>query len=367
MKKTFAIAAIGAIALVGIAAPASAEPQGAPLFRDLAGMGSDTTFGLMNSISNQVRVTGSFQAENDTAANPTTYTNELVIASYDPQGSATVQTKDAAEFAGCTAVTRRNGSGAGRTGLTASIAAGDNCLQFARSSSSPVVATITFVPLAVDALTFATAPNPDSGTTLSIAELTSIYNNPGTPGNASCGIIPLLPQVGSGTRGDWAAFVGYTFTATGAVQPTECATDIDANGNSVQEHNGNNITRSNEIAPFSVAQYIAQSYGAQPDRRNNVTLGAITNAAGVVTYPIAINAPGNVGTVFAFTRTVGNYVSETDFNNAASLEYKVFRGPGTTGPNDIATSEICVDAGRNVPGTSTDIISQLGFLNTFCQ
>jgi hypothetical protein len=43
----------------------------------------------------------------------------------------------------------------------------------------------------------------------------------------------------------------------------------------VQEHDGRAITGSTDIAPFSVSQYIAQSFGAQTDRRGSATLGAL--------------------------------------------------------------------------------------------
>jgi len=368
VKKTLAALSVGALALVAFASPAAAEPVGAPTFRDLSGLGSDTTFALMNAVSDQVLVTGTFQAENDTAATPTTYTNTKVIGSYNPQGSATVATKDAAEFAGCGAVTRANGSGAGRTALVNSIANNDNCLQFARSSSSPVVATISFIPIATDGLTFATPPNADLGTVLTLAELQGIYNEPGTAGTASCDFDPLIPQAGSGTRGDWASFVGYVFGAGGVVVATECTTDLNNSGGLVQEHNGNDLTATNQISPYSVAQYLAQSYGATTDRRNNVTLGAVRGpvlAGGAtnpdVRYPIAIN-PNALSVV----RTVGNYVSTTDFNNTNSLEYRVFRdiSGAAVGPNVISNSEVCNDAGD--PVTGQDIITREGFLNNFC-
>ena len=51
-----------------------------------------------------------------------------------------------------------------------------------------------------------------------------------------------------------------------------CIKDV-KNGSIVQEHDGRVLTKSNEIAPFSIANYVAQGAGVQSDLRGIADLG----------------------------------------------------------------------------------------------
>ncbi len=329
MKKnvfgvTAAVAGIG-LALAMTAVPASADPVGAPTFRPLAGMGSDTTQGVMNGLSDVVLVGGA-----------------KVIASYDvtPLG-AKVSTKDVAFSnplcnvaggAGTGGVVRANGSGAGRDALAAATTAGSatfGCLDFARTSSGAIVAGQTFVPMAQDGLVYAYPFNGAIGSQSTTADLQSIYQ---------ClvpGFGPLIPQAGSGTRNSWATLMGISTTTLPA-----CVKDT-LGGLPIEEHDGTRFTNSNQMVPFSVAQYLAQMFGTILDKRSSAQLGQMNGV-----NPLIQN-PGQTT-----LRTVGNILPTTVFNDAASLGNDVFVDNGT------GKSQICVS------GKTT--IEKYGFLASTC-
>jgi hypothetical protein len=325
MKKkvlglTAAAAGIG-LALAMTATPASADPVGAPTFRPLAGMGSDTTEGVMQGLSDSVLV-GTSKA----------------IGSYDVTGTSPVSTKDEAAFPNCNTaggaggIPRANGSTAGRNALTAAMTPGDasaNCLDFARSSSTTVNANQTFVPMATDGLTYAYPLNGLIGPQASVADLQLIYQC------TIAGFQPLIPQAGSGTRVSWATLMGIN-----AVTLPACVSDTLA-GTVVQEHDGSRFTATNQIVPFSVAQYIAQSFGVLADKRSTAQLGQLDGI-----NPLVQN-PAQTG-----LRTVGNILPTVTFSNAASLGNDVFVDNGS------GRSEICVD------GKAT--IEKYGFIASTC-
>lgn len=270
---------------------AQADPSGAPQFRQLAGVGSDTTQDVTNGLS-QVVVDGS---------------GTKLIGSYDATGSATINTKSAAA---CQGIARPNGSGAGRTALLNSLNANDGCIQFARSSSGPAGATtpgLTYVPFATDAVSFAITGSSTLPRSLSKAELQSVYR---------CevpGITPYLPQAGSGTRSFWTSYIGST-----NIGP--CVVDA-KNGTPVQEHDGR-VLDNNSIVPFSIAQWISQASGVTPDSRGSSVLGVIDN-----TQPLLLNGS------FAVTRPVYNIIPTAQVGTAPFST--VFVGP---------TSLICQQA-----------------------
>ncbi len=327
-KKALSLTAVGVgigLAVAFTAAPASADPTGAPTFRALAGMGSDTTFEVMNGLNEVVEVGGT-----------------KVIGSYNPQPAGQViSTKDESTNANCNTaggsggVPRANGSSAGRDALNAATTAGSatfGCLDFARSSSGSVVAGQTFVPLGQDGLTYAFPLNGDIGAQASVAFLQRIYQcDPALAGLYE----PLIPQSGSGTRNSWATLMGISNTVLPA-----CVKDT-LGGNPIQEHDGSRFTASNQIVPFSVAQYLAQSFGASPDRRGLAQLGQLGG-----TNPLVQNA-NQTG-----LRVVGNILPTAAFSNATSLANDVFVDNGS------GKSEICVD------GKST--IEKYGFIANLC-
>lgn len=250
--KIQTLALVGAAALALSAAAigsASAEPNGAPTFRDLAGVGSDTTQEVLNGLSDVV-----------VGADGTT----KLIASYNAFGGGNIKTKaTGCEFA------RPNGSGSGRNALLASLTPGSataGCVDFSRSSSLNLTSAstqLTYIPFAVDSLTYAISTSSTIQRDLTLDQVKAIYRC------EVAGINALIPQSGSGTRESWLKLMGITETTKGA-----CVKDTN-NGQPVQEHDGRAITGPQDIAPFSVAQYIAQTFGAQADRRGTSTLGAI--------------------------------------------------------------------------------------------
>lgn len=299
MKLTkIALTGAAAVALSAVAiASASAEPQGSPQFRALAGAGSDTTQEVVNGLSEVIKDASGTK----------------LIASYNAEGGGNIKTRaTGCEFA------RPNGSGSGRAALIQSLTPGSptaGCLDFSRSSSLSLAPTpagqgLTYIPFAIDALTFAVSSSSTIPRDLTTAELTAIYR---------CevpGLNPLLPQAGSGSRSSWLTQLGLTETTKGA-----CVKDVN-NGASVQEHDGRAITGPNDIAPFSVSQYIAQSFGAQTDRRGRATLGVIDGK-----LPLLLNTDA------AGTRQVYNVVPTA--NLGVDPTKSVFVGP---------TSSVCTNA-----------------------
>lgn len=299
-KKALIAAAAGAGALslmLAVIPTASADPDGDPKYRDLAGVGSDTTMDLVQALSqvvkiNSVKVIGSYNA----------------TFSGDP---ATFQTKADAK---CT-YTRgaANGSSNGIKLLDASIKANDGCIQFARSSSpkgSSTPAGLTFIPFAKDAVTFAVRSDGAVTKSLSVAELTAIYKCENTS------IVPVLPQSGSGTRTYWLGRFGITEDQiTAGTYP--CLKPKSAGGTGpeyVQEHDGRQL-KANEVMPYSIAVWQAQATGAAPDRRGMSVLGVLDG-----------KAPTLLNTASTYSRDVYNVIPTTKVSDTASKEYQVFVG-----------------------------------------
>ena len=281
-KNKLRLSAVAAIVTAGVAfsaLPAMADPT-AGTFANLSGVGSDTIQDVLSGLATKIPA----------------------IGSYDATGSATVQTKaDGPTF------TRPVGSGAGVEALSASINSTGSKMykstsitgqvDFARSSSGPSTAfsgtQLTFIPFAKDAVSFAVNAASDFprdipvGTTAQDATgaftLRNIFRCVATnytdADSNTVTIRPLLPQTGSGTRKFWLATLGLTEATKGS-----CVTDV---SNSVIEHDGTFITGAGDIAPFSIAQYIAQgNHALLPttvvERRGQAELGAIAGVKPVV-------------------------------------------------------------------------------------
>lgn len=298
-KRARIILALG-VSVVAIlaAAPASADPSGAPQFRQLAGVGSDTTEGVMNAMANTITIGGT-----------------KVLGSYDANGSAQITTKDAS-LPACTNINRPNGSGAGRSALLASLqangGAGNGCLQWSRSSSLTLTAStpsLTYVPFAVDAVTFALTSDSSIPRSLTLDEVKSIYK---------CeipGITPILPQAGSGTRSFWLGTMGITDAQVNSgVYP--CIVNGTANGQPIQEHDGR-VLNGDSIVPFSVAQYAAQASGTLTDIRGRAVLGVI-NGVTPMLMNTAVPVTRNVYNVIP-TSQIGNAPYSTIFVGSGSL------------------------------------------------
>lgn len=277
----FGVAALG---LGILAAPASADPNPITDYRQLAGVGSDTTQYVMNGIGDSV-----------------TNASGKIIASWNATGTASVKTK----ATGCDTVARPDGSSAGINALNADLTAGTNCIDFARSSRGPAdtsTTDLTFIPYAKDGVTFATDLGSTLPSNLSKAQLAAIYqcNSTEFP-NAQ----PLLPQSGSGTRTFWLAAIGITESQVGS-----CVNQT------IQEHNGVAIANGNQLMPYSIAQWIAQGKGFAdvPNRRGESRLRNIngttpTTGSGSA---LALNTAFDAG----FLRDVYNVVPTAKLGNS---------------------------------------------------
>ncbi|WP_051366783.1 substrate-binding domain-containing protein [Hamadaea tsunoensis] len=298
-RRAGAILALGVcLAAVFAAGPAQADPSGAPTYRQLAGVGSDTTQGVMNAIANSVTIGGT-----------------KVLGSYDATGSATITTKDPATSPGCSGIARPNGSGAGRNALLASLQPGSataGCIQFSRSSSLNVATSspsLTYIPFATDAVTFAITSSSSVPRSLTLADLTAIYK---------CqipGITPILPQAGSGTRSFWETTVGIADSdVNNGVYPC-IVNGKDANNQVIEEHDGR-VLNNSSVVPISVAQWVAQASGTLTDIRGRSVLGVING-----TGPLLMN-PNQ-----AVTRSVYNVVPTSQVTDPTINQ--VFVGSGS--------------------------------------
>ncbi|MGW5240172.1 hypothetical protein ACWEOW_14680 [Monashia sp. NPDC004114] len=327
LHKGMALAAIGlTAAFVASASPASADPVGDPVgtYRPLAGMGSDTTFEVMNGLSEVVVINGS-----------------KAFGSYDPTpANQLVSTKTEAQLPNCNTTNgggtpRANGSGAGRDLLTKAMTPTDplsGCIDFARSSSTSVNANQTFVPMASDGLTYAYPNGGDIGSSSSLSDLQLIYKcDPSIVGTFQ----PLIPQSGSGTRTSWATLMGINATTL-----PSCVKDT-IGGVPIQEHSGLVLTSKKDIVPISVAQYLSQMFGVVPDRRGSAQLGTIDGVSPLIQNPAQTTL-----------RTVGNILPTQTFNDTASLGYKVFVNDGS------GKSALCTQGKA--------VINKFGFIPSTC-
>ncbi|MEU8567717.1 substrate-binding domain-containing protein [Streptomyces pathocidini] len=249
-------AVLGAAAL-GVslmALPAAADPAAGD-YRVLAGVGSDTTQDVGNGLG-------------------TAIDSGSLIASYNATGTATIKTR----ATGCDSVNRPNGSSAGIDALRNAVDNTTGCLDFARSSRGPVdtsTTDLTWVPFAKDAVTYATRSDSGLPTDLTLGDLADIYTCELTEIDGIA-VTPLLPQAGSGTRTFWLNTIGVTEAQIAAGGANgKCVDDT------VQEHNGEALNSEGDIAPYSIAQYIAQgnSLPGVANRRGAAQLRSINGVA----------------------------------------------------------------------------------------
>jgi hypothetical protein len=303
-KRNLLLVACACLATLALAVgTAIADPNGPPQFRALAGVGAQTTQGVMNLLSDIIK-DGS---------------GTKIIASYDNAGSATITTK--APPANCT-ITRPNQGGAGTDALVHSLPANDGCVQFARvvtnDSASRPGAGLTYVPFAIDALTYAIRSDSTIPKDLSAAELTSIYN---------CqvpSIQPLLGVFGAGNRTFFLKKLGFTDSPTFAGSPGhECVKDTDASGNPLLANDGRLLTAPNQLVTYSSAPYLAQVNGVEPDIHGTAILGSINGIS-----------PAVLSNNSFMSRDVYNVVP-TNQIGSGTLTNQVFVGP---------TSQVCSNA-----------------------
>ncbi len=243
MKRSKVSLVLGAALACGLATtlaiPASADPV--PQARDIVGVGSDTSEYAVTNLADGVVVGGTFRAGYNAAASAR-------LVSFNATGSSTVVLK-----AGTAAITRPNGSGAGKNAL---YSPSNPNVNFARSSStltsSEISAGLRQVPFAVDGLKLATATTSNAPATITPAQMVQIYSGAVTNWNQLGGqngtIVPLIPQVNSGTR---AFFLAQLQAANGGAAVTLAGSVTE-----VQEHDAAPIAASpNAVAPFSTGRF----------------------------------------------------------------------------------------------------------------
>jgi ABC-type phosphate transport system substrate-binding protein len=287
-RLTAGIAAAAAIAVVASAAvPALADPptsggkQVVPKIYDIVSVGANTDENLFNALSASYDAT--IPAKEHSAAHPYIYTWNATVPGSNSTAKVSIVPK-----AGCKAITRPNGSGAGLTALDDSqfVKSGKTtypCVDFARSSSgrsatspAPKPGGVGYVALAEDAVTYATrdkgatktVPDTYAPKSLTLAQLKAIFLCTDTTwgevgGTAGKAIKAYLPQPGSGTLSFWLKVLGIT-------TPGSCVSQAP------EENEGTyaGFNSPNAIFIYSVADWIAQKYrsplpGHKPTKTEN--------------------------------------------------------------------------------------------------
>lgn len=357
---TVASAAIVA-GVIGFAAPANADPSGAPGFRALNGTGSGTTQDLNNGLASVVTYGGSLALGSFDATIPSGRDNWIqtraggtwiprpngsgqgVRALKAAKNAATLRlVRDAAydSLADLVPVTTTAGQNKGSEDTTsAALAAND--LQFARSSSGATWVsggTYSYIPLALDAVTYATASTTSVPTNLTKADLTAIYSaadntnvtistgtyKVGKPGTSGVQIVPFIPAAEEGARSLWRSHLLLSGSFGTAV--TDKYTD-GSGTHDVQEDDGSVLSAvSNALVPFSIAQYIAQGNSATLASNYGITVADRRHGAVLRTVNgVATTVLGRLNTNFPISRPVFTVVQNAELSSNAALA-AVFQG-----------------------------------------
>jgi hypothetical protein len=265
-------------------------------------------------------------------------------------------------------VQRPNGSGAGFKALVQDIVAKDNASTAANGSSAEVInfsrasstqSTTATMPGTeqVDQLSVATDTLPMIETTtpashavaLSAAQLALIYsantgscltwNDPRIGGTSTDAIIPLIPQVGSGTRSYFLGQIGVTTpgtctqvseendpTALAATSSPADAIEPVAQGRLDLFKGVNNVGTSGGIGGYFLDPSCAYLSGAGACGSGTVSSGTwVTNAVAPAVQPITGTPGGSVaGSLFDPTRTLYMYFRNTDITSTTPFQ------PGTS-------------------------------------
>lgn len=414
LKRTI----VGAMAVSGLLAATLASTAYADtnpsVGTAVAASGSDTIDEVINALS----LTSALSAD---------------LANYTATPAGNIDTTAnypaAARAAGANCVfTRPNGSGAGKNALSASmrgVAFGGStnlieCVGVARSSSSGFptgtslvpTGTMARIPLGLDAVAPAVRSNSTINKRFTLDFLKSVYTRNGAAGSAAClGVVPLIPQANSGTRGFWASAMGvtdYDFSGTSGTVGTapagvqtwgSCVTGGAANplgfgtatgngnpgdrvggasGAPIQEHNGSVLSAGNQLVPYSIGQYIVQGSGIATDLRGSSVLGSVdfttvgdpntpstfVPANANVRHPYALNggsgATGFNGARGDLTRTVYLFVPHALYD-AAYTPPAAAPGFGTIPATDKARFRQAFTSGATSDVCQTPTITLYGF------
>ncbi|MFF4565936.1 Ig-like domain repeat protein [Streptomyces sp. NPDC001435] len=313
MRTTRYSAALVAAAVVAgglaLASPASADPTPAGTFRQLVGVGSDTTQDVLNALAGDtVNGTGY-------SATAVKSTSGAGLASYDAIEPGTGSTSSTIiTRSGGPSFLRPNGSGKGRFALSASLT-GDKFpdsngvstkgqVDFARSSGGPSASgtALTYIPMARDAV--GVAVRGAGIDNLTVAQLHDIYTGVLTQVNGHT-VHPKIPQSGSGTRNFFLNAIGVA------------AGDVPADIPAVQENQGNAaLTEDGALVPFSVGSWIAQNNGVAPDySKDSVTAGG---------HLASVQLPGDTGATSPVTTVNGKIAPVNAYYENATFGRDVY-------------------------------------------
>jgi len=328
------VAAFAAAALaLGTAAPAYADPTGP---KTLNGAGSDTTQDVMNFVASQVPAIGNWNAVpagSNITVNSVTFNR--------PIGST-------AGVRALSSSLRGIAFGAAISPATTAPLLPAGTLEWARTSALRTEggSELTYIPFAGDATSIAFNASSDfprdvalgtSADATNLFTLRNIYLGTRQNFRDSSGdlitIRPILPQTQSGTRLYW--ITEALGTTAAAITAGGRATDL---GNTVQEHDGRFLTGPGDIAPYSVAQWIAQS-NSTAEGLNPTTAAAIRpNPTGTVDRRGGAIL-GSIDTVKPITFQGTVYATNADFL-PSRLVYNVVETRALTSSTPIRNDEL---------------------------
>jgi hypothetical protein len=362
MRRTRSTAALVAAAVVSgglaLASPAYADPTPAGTFRQLVGVGSDTTQDVLNALA------GDTVGGKSYAATAVKSASGAGIASYDAIQPGTGSTGSTITTrSGGPSFLRPNGSGKGRLALSESLT-GDKFpdsngvavkgqIDFARSSSGPSFSgtALTYIPMARDAI--GVAVRGSGLDTLTVAQLHDIYVGTLTTVGGQT-VHPKIPQSGSGTRKFFLSILG--------LQDSDLAPSVKA----VQENQGNSaLTEDGALVPFSVGSWIAQNNGVAPDySKDSVTAGG---------HLAAIKLPGDDGATSPVTTVNGKLAPVDAYYENATFGRDVYNVVPTRAVDptsvffDKDLYDVFVTSGSHTAALASDdaekVIAAFGFVN----
>jgi hypothetical protein len=292
--------------------------------------------------------------------------------------------------AGTKPVQRPNGSGAGFNALAADVTLGTHVIDFARRSSAAGDTTGTYDSINVgqDGL-FMLSKTGGNAVALSAAQLNSIYKCTTTTwnqvgGSSTATIVPILPQVGSGTRSSFEKLIGMVDANNNGTDAQLGPCVVNAEENDPEAIDASS-SAANAIEPMSsgrLAMYRGQdssgtslgfgaSYFTDPACQygyinaacHNGSLGGTTGTAATLGNQLAPDVfywtsgtPSDAGALFGSTRNLYVYFRDADIDSTKAME------PGSTrnwvrtlfynpcGGHDLNGNVISVGAGNCTGG-----------------
>jgi phosphate transport system substrate-binding protein len=339
--RFLSIAVVVAGTSLVLTANANAIPGPDTIPEVIAAVGSDTTFAVDGAI---------FAAANKAAVNtdPDKYVNVSPTLApgapcFDVPGDKYYPAHSYCNPATATSPLPPDGSTAGKTALKNSAAiVGNGQVDIARSSSprntATDPATFEYYGYAKDGVSWAaSSTGKGAKVTLTLAALRGIYDGSITDwsdpkvGGAPSPIKVYLPQAGSGTL----AF--FTSKVLG-FDPTTKPVTISR----FQENDATTIAAADQasaIAPYSIAQWVAQGNSVVADKRAGFFEGTLTGAGS--DGPPVTGAPGTYAPAFldAFlgARTVYHVVDTRTPSYGAALNVVGYDG---TGPSPLCAGDL---------------------------